>query len=314
MTDAWSYYVIALTTITIIGVTWLLMGNRTKPSSSQETTGHKHDGIEEYDNPLPAWWFYLYIGSIVFAIGYLVIFPGMGNYPGLIGWTSADKWEREEQRAKEKYGEVFARYREMPIEELHQQRQAMKMAQRIFANNCSQCHGVDAKGGSGFPDLSDHDWLYGGTPKQIKLSINRGRNGVMPAWGESLGDEVVTSVTHYVSSLSHNNLSQSRLSQSKESSDASTEDKFRPELVEAGKQSFKTYCSACHGMDATGNTMLGAPNLADSIWLYGGSIAEIKESIFHGQNGVMPAHEETINADKIHLLSAYVYGLSRRDS
>lgn len=292
MSEAWSQYVIALTTIMMVGIIWVLFANRRGDGAEGKTTGHEHDGIEEYDNPLPLWWFYLFVISIVFSIVYLIFFPGMGNYPGLLNWTSIDKWEQEQQQAEQKYSAVFARYRDMPIEQLHQERAAMKMAQRVFANNCAQCHGVDAKGSLGFPDLSDKDWLYGGAAEQISHSIQQGRVAAMPAWGQILGEQGVTDTAHYVLKLS-----------------AADHDSER---AKAGEKSYQSFCIACHGANGAGNPLLGAANISDSIWLYGGDLTSISESIRNGRNGVMPAHANKINPDKLHLLSAYVYGLSRR--
>ena len=297
MSDSWSLYVIALTTIMTVGVIWVLLANRRGTGSVDKTTGHKHDGIEEYDNPLPAWWFYLFIISILFGVAYLVFYPGMGNYPGLLNWTSVNKWEREQQAAEATYAEIFARYREIPIEAIHKEPAAMKMAQRIFANNCAQCHGVDARGSLGFPNLADNDWLYGGSAEQISDSIQWGRTAAMPAWGQVLGEKSVIDTAHYVLSLSF--------------ASHAKDYPYDSERLLAGEKSYQTFCTACHAADATGNTLLGAPNLTDSVWLYGGHLRAVIDSIQNGRTGVMPAHTKKLNADKMHLLSGYVYGLSR---
>lgn len=300
MSEGWSLYVIVLTVIMIAGTTWVLFGNRTRSSEDDRTTGHAHDGIEEYDNPLPAWWFHMFVITIVFSIGYLIVFPGMGNFKGVIGWTSLGKWENEVSRANEKYAAVFARYRDEPIDQLHNDKKAMKMAKRIFANNCAQCHGVDGRGSTGFPDLTDDDWLYGGSAEQILASIQHGRQAVMPPWGVALGDAKVDAVTQYVLSLSAQGVH----------SASTASEQTGVETNTVGRETFAMFCASCHGADGKGNPLLGAPNLADTIWLYGGDASEIAHSVRFGRNGVMPAHSDTVSESKIHLLAAYVYGLS----
>lgn len=293
MSTFWSLWIIVLTVVTFIGVSLVLFGNRKSTNQGPNaTTGHSHDGIEEYDNPLPLWWLYLFVITIVFGVGYLIAFPGLGNFKGVLGWTSVGQWEKEMAKADERYGEVFARYAGMSIDQLVTDSAALKMGRRMFANNCAQCHGSDAKGSFGFPNLTDHDWLYGGDAAHIKESITNGRTAAMPAWGGALGEEGVSQVAAYVMSLSNAH---------------GDTDKA---LVEAGKQKFQTFCVACHGADAKGNPMFGAPNLTDNIWLYGGSKSEIEFTIRRGRNGKMPAHKDILGKDKIHLLTAYVVSLS----
>lgn len=291
MTSFWSGWIIAITTLTIVGCAILLVGNR-KIDNPGQTTGHSYDGIQEYDNPLPGWWFWLFVGTIVFSAVYLALYPGMGNFKGTLGWTSTNQWEREIQAAEEKYGPLFAKYANMPIEDVAKDEQANKMGQRMFANNCAVCHGSDAKGSFGFPNLTDKDWLYGGSPEQIKHSITKGRNGAMPAKGlkPDLTVEQVSDISHYVISLS------------REASDT--------EAASRGQALYVQACAACHMPTGTGNQGMGAPNLADKTWLYGGTHSMISHTITNGRQAQMPAHEETLNSDKIHLLTAYVYSLS----
>lgn len=293
MTSFWSSWIIVLTTISIIGISWILLANRkVEQNKDGKTTGHVYDGIEELDNPLPAWWFYMFLITIIWAIGYLIVYPGMGNYPGVLGWTQLGQHAAEVDAADEKYREMRDKYLALPIEEIAVDRAVLKMGQRMFGNNCAQCHGADAKGRYGFPNLADTDWLYGGTAEAIKLSITNGRKAAMPAWGDILGDEGVRDTAAYVQSLSGR---QGEAGQ-----------------VDAGKAHFATYCSACHGADGTGNPVFGAPNLANGIWLYGGNEQQISHSIRKGRNGVMPAHQEMLSEDKIHIIAAYVYSLSDR--
>ena len=292
MTNFWSMWIIVLTTVTIVGLTWILLANRKREQQpGDKTTGHEYDGIEELDNPLPAWWFYMFVLTIVWAMGYLIIYPGMGNYPGVLGWTQIGQHDREVTAADDKFRAMRDRYLALSVEEIAADPAVRKMGMRMFGNNCAQCHGGDAKGSYGFPNLSDDDWIYGGDPDTIKATLVNGRQAAMPAWGSILGDQGVAEVTAYVLDLN------GRSADSK--------------LVTAGETHFKTYCSACHGMDGTGNPALGAPNLANGIWLYGGNTEQISHSIRAGRNGVMPAFEDTLSEDKIHILTAYIYGLNQ---
>lgn len=288
MSNFWSLWIIVLTVITIVGITWLLFSNRKSTGSGPDkTTGHIYDGIEEYDNPLPAWWFNMFVITIVFAVGYLIFYPGMGNFKGLLNWTQINQWQADVDRAEKKYGEIFAQYRVMPVEEVAKNAKALKMGQRMFANNCAQCHGGDARGGNGFPDLTDGEWLYGDSPDQIRESIMQGRSGAMPGWLAALTEDGVIEVSQYVKSLS------------------GTVEGDAP-----AKAKFQMFCGACHGADGTGNIAFGAPDLTNDIWLYGGSLGQIAHSIRNGRNGRMPIHKELLSEDKVHLLTAYVYSLS----
>lgn len=296
MSTFWSLWITGLTLINLALLLWVLLANRKvavddEADPENKTTGHVYDGIEEYDNPLPKWWFYLFIATFVYSAIYLVVYPGLGNWKGVLGWTSVNQLEREQQKAQEQYGEIFAKYAAMPIEEVAEDPKAMKMGTRLFANNCAVCHGADGGGNFGFPDLTDNDWLYGGSPDQIKHTITHGREAMgMVAWGESLGEDAVVNVTEYVLSLGGR--------------------EHDADKAELGKDVFMT-CAACHGQDGKGMHATGAPNLTDDIWLYGGEPAQIRHSIRNGRNGVMPAQKDMLREDKIHLLSAYVYGLSQ---
>ena len=293
MASFWSYWIIILTTVTIVGISWILFANRKREQQSTEkTTGHVYDGIEELDNPLPAWWFYMFVITIVWGIGYLIVYPGMGNYAGAIGWTQVGQYDKEVAAAEEKYREMRDRYLALPVEEIAVDPAVRKMGMRLFANNCAQCHGADAGGAYGFPNLRDDDWLYGGDAATIKATLVNGRQAVMPAWGSVIGDEGIADVTQYVLSLNGRDVD--------------------PARAEAGKTVFQTYCVACHGADGTGNPALGAPNLTNGVWLYGGSAEQISQTLHAGRNGMMPAFKDTLSEDKIHILTAYVYGLNKQ--
>lgn len=298
MTSFWSWYVVILTTGTLLALTWLIFATRKgqRSDTTDQTVGHVYDGIEEYDNPLPRWWFMLFVGTIIFAVGYLVLYPGMGNWKGILpgydgGWTSAKQYDREITKADEKYGPIFAKYAALPIEEIAKDEAALKMGGRLFASHCAVCHGSDAKGSHGFPNLTDNDWIWGGEPETIKASILNGRQAVMPGWEAALGNDGIKNVAGYVRSLSG--------LKNPEGLD-----------LEAGQKSFDTMCVACHGPEGKGNPLLGAPNLTDNTWLYGSSFAQIQQTLRHGRNGQMPAQEDFLGNDKVHLLAAYVYSLS----
>jgi cytochrome c oxidase cbb3-type subunit 3 len=292
MTSFWSYWIIILTSISIVGITWILLANRKGTARTDDnTTGHVYDGIEELDNPLPAWWFYMFLLTIIWSVGYLVVYPGMGNYPGLLGWTQIGQYDAQVDKADAKFQHMRDKYLALPVAEIASDPAVLKMGQRMFANSCAQCHGADAKGRYGFPNLTDNDWLYGSSANEIKTSITAGRQGVMPAWGEIIKDKGVKEATAYILSLSGRE------------GDAAD--------IAAGETIYKTYCVACHLPDGSGNKAMGAANLANGIWLYGGSPEQISQTIRSGRNGVMPAHKETLSEDKIHILTAYVYSLSQ---
>lgn len=298
MSAFWSAWVTVITLAVILGCTWLLLATRkSQPhqDTTEETLGHEFDGIAEYDNPLPKWWFQMFIGTVIFGLAYLIMYPGLGTFQGLLGWSSHGQWEEEMQHAEETYKPVFAKYAALPVEELvanSENANGLKMGQRMFANNCSLCHGTAATGAHGFPNLTDADWLYGGDANTIKASISNGRSGSMPPWGAVLGEEGVRDVTSYVLSLSGGEVDS--------------------ESAARGQTQFQALCTACHGADAKGVAALGAPNLTDNVWLYGGSFEKVAHSIRNGRNGVMPAHKDLLSDEKVHLITAYVYSLSNK--
>ncbi|AVF56195.1 UNVERIFIED_ORG: cytochrome c oxidase cbb3-type subunit 3 [Pseudomonas parafulva] len=306
MTAFWSTYISVLTIGSLIGLTWLLLGTRKGQSNSttDQTMGHSFDGIEEYDNPLPKWWFWLFVGTLVFSAGYLVLYPGLGNWKGILpgyedGWTGVNEWQKEMDKADAKFGPIFAKYAAMPVEEVAKDPQALKMGSRLFASNCSVCHGSDAKGAYGFPNLTDHDWRWGGEPETIKASIMNGRHGVMPAWAEVIGEQGVSDVAAFVLT----NLDGRKL----------------PEGVKAdpvkGKALFASNCVACHGPEGKGTPAMGAPDLTHpQAFIYGSSFAQLQQTIRYGRQGQMPAQAEIQGNDKVHLLAAYVYSLSQGDA
>ncbi|MCV6611123.1 MAG: cytochrome-c oxidase, cbb3-type subunit III [Amphritea sp.] len=292
MSAFWSAWVWAITLAVILGCTWLLLATRKGEQykeTTEETVGHAFDGIEEYDNPLPGWWFQMFIGTVIFGIVYLGLY-GLANVKGFYGWSSVGQYEEEMAHAEEVYKPVFAKYAAMSIEDLQGQPEGLKMGQRMFANNCSLCHGTTGTGAHGFPNLTDNDWLYGGSHDAIKQTIAAGRTGAMPPWGAVLGEEGVRDVTSYVMSLSGK--------------------EHDAEGAARGQQQFQALCTACHGQNGEGLQALGAPNLTDDVWLYGSSFEKVSHTIRVGRNGVMPAHKDLLSDDKIHLITAYVVSLS----
>ena len=302
MTTFWSWYITLLSLGTIAALVWLLLATRKgqRHDSTEETVGHSYDGIEEYDNPLPRWWFMLFVAKVLFALGYLALYPGLGNWKGMLpgyegGWTQVKEWQREMDKANEQYGPLYAKFAAMPVEEVAQDPQALKMGGRLFASNCSVCHGSDAKGAYGFPNLTDNDWLYGGEPETIKTTIMGGRQAAMPAWRDVIGEEGIRNVAAYVRSLSGRDVPEGINAD-----------------VEQGQKIFATNCVACHGPEGKGTHAMGAPNLTDNIWLYGSSFGQIQQTLRYGRNGRMPAQQDHLGNDKVHLLAAYVYSLSHQ--
>lgn len=297
MSTFWSAWIIGLTLFSIFALFVILHWTRKMSGGTNpdETTGHVYDGIEEYNKPLPLWWLYLFYATLIFALGYLIYYP-IGNWKGIGGWTQINQLEAEQAAHAEKYGQQFQDYLETDVAILATDPKAVKTGRDLFEQNCSLCHGTAATGGYGFPNLTDTDWLYGGSAEAIKASIADGRRGQMPAWGESLGSKGVSQVTEYVLSLSQ-------------------PDEADADKAKVGEAVFTQFCSACHGNDAKGNVAFGAPDLTDNIWLYdipGKDLRfDIKTTIDKGRAGNMPAWTPIIGEEKVHLISAYVFSLTK---
>lgn len=299
MTQPASLFVVVFTLLNIAACAWLMWWTaRTRPShapaeddpSGKGKTGHVWDGdLEEYNNPLPRWWLGLFILTIVFALAYLIWFPGLGNFAGKSGWSQYAQYEQQMEVQRAKLEERLAALKDKDLIELSQDPGAMAMAKNFFGANCSTCHGSDARGAKGFPNLTDGDWLWGGTPTAIHDSIANGRHGVMPGWGPALGEQGVNEVASYVVHLSGR--------------------KAPEDWVTAGEPKFQAMCSACHGVDGKGNTLLGAPNLTDGIWLHGSDFDAIRATIRDGVQNEMPAHTPLIGETRVRLLAAYVISL-----
>ena len=293
--DFWHYYVAGLTLVSILACLVLLWvsGTTKAATHADNTTGHVWDGdLQEMNNPLPKWWVYLFVITVVFSLAYGVLYPMFGKYQGVLGWTSRGQHTAEVEKMQEAIAPIFAKFNDMKPEDLAGDAQAMAIGERLFMNNCAQCHGSDARGARSFPNLTDGDWLWGGDPQAIKTTITEGRMGVMPPMAAAVGSaEDVRNLAHYVLSLS-----------------GSPSDSIRAAL---GKDKFGA-CAACHGMDGKGNTALGAPNLTDGIWLHGWGEEAVIRAINNGFTNQMPAQNALLNEAQIHVLSGYVWGLSNR--
>jgi cytochrome c oxidase cbb3-type subunit 3 len=260
------------------------------PDGAVADTGHVWDGdLRELNNPLPRWWMWMFLISCIFALVYLVLYPGLGSFPGILGYSTDGSLMKSMTTANDELKPVYAKYVTMDIEQVAADPQAREMGQRLFLNSCAQCHGSDAGGGRGFPNLTDGEWLYGGSPENIKASIVNGRGGVMPAFPQ-LDSKQIVDVANYVRSLS-----------------GLPADDLK---VARGAEVFKANCVACHGPDGKGNIAIGAPNLTDKTWLYGSSEATIVETVTKGRMAMMPTQDKVLSPEKIQLLTAYVWGLS----
>ena len=294
MSSAWSWYIVALVALNIVAATWLLWwtARRRTGDPAADATSHHWDGdLTEYNKPLPRWWINLFYLTIVFAIAYLIWYPGLGNSKGTSGWTSRGELKAEQLAADHLLAQRFASYAQAPIDVVARDPAAVATGQRIFANTCAMCHGSDAHGARGFPNLADRHWQWGGTPDAILASILDGRQAAMPPFAAALGGEAnITATAVYVQSLSGQHVD--------------------PQLAATGKTTFSGICAACHGPEGKGNPMLGSADLTDDYWLYGNRIDDIRGAIELGHNGQMPANRELLGPLRAHLVGGYVWSLS----
>lgn len=293
MSEAWGWYVLILTILSILACFWLIAYSnrqRNSPKEIAESESHVWDeDVRELNNPLPMWWLWLFIGTLIWGAGYLVYYPGLLAFDGTSGWSQEKQYEEEVAAAEARFAPIFERYASMPAAELVDDEQAMGIGKSLYGNYCAQCHGSTAQGAPGFPNLTDDEWLWGGEPAQIEQSILQGRSGIMPALGPSLGgDEQVAAMVDYVQSLQDGQ-----------------------DTASPAHGKYMMLCIACHGPEGKGNPIMGAPNLANDQWLYGSSDDAITETLMQGRNGVMPAHKDLLGADRAHILAAYVYSLSQ---
>jgi len=288
----WGFFVAIVTLVSIAACAWLLVAmSKRRVASDPDKTPHTWDGdLAEYNNPLPRWWIWLFWITIVFSLGYLWLYPGLGQHEGALKWTSAGEYGDEVRVAEKAFAPLYQKFAATELTQLAADPQARAVGQKLFLNYCAQCHASDGRGGKGFPNLTDDDWLHGGDPLVIEKTVLDGRHGVMPAMGAALGEAGTRDMANFVrslSSLTHDAAAASR-----------------------AKPNFATYCAACHGPEGKGNQAIGAPNLTDAVWLYGSSEATIVETVTKGRNNTMPAHREFLGEARVHVLAAYVYGLS----
>ena len=294
-----NFWPIFITVISLLGIfgcallLWLTSKVKVVTTNGDNTSGHVWDeDLREMNNPLPRWWVGLFIITIVFSLLYLVAYPGLGTYKGELGWSQEKQYQQEMADANKALAPMYAKFAATPVQELSANPEAKAIGERLFMNNCAQCHGSDARGSRGFPNLTDHDWLYGGSAEKIHQTITGGRIGMMPPMAAAIGNEEdVKNVANYVLSLS-----------------ASKHDASRAAL---GKEKF-AICAACHGLEGKGNLDMGAPNLSDNVWLHGAGEAAIIRRINEGKTNQMPAQGEKFSPEQIHVLTAYVWGLSNK--
>jgi cytochrome c oxidase cbb3-type subunit 3 len=289
----WDLYIGILTVVSIFACALLLWQQSTQRTSATETSGHVWDeDVKEYNHPLPRWWMWMFYLTIVWGLAYLVLYPGLGSFPGTLGWTQLKQLDEENREAQKAYGPLYDKFAAQDVETLAKSAEALAIGQKLFLNSCAQCHASDGGGSRGFPNLADGDWLWGGTPAAIKASITEGRTGAMPPFGPVLGEQGVKDVAHYVLSLS-----------------GGAHDSIR---AARGKEKYAQTCIACHGAEGKGNPAVGAPNLTDKTWLHGSGEEAIVAQVTKGRINQMPAHKDVLSPAKIHLLTAYVYSLSRK--
>jgi cytochrome c oxidase cbb3-type subunit 3 len=290
----WGYYIAGIVLLGIVWCLWLIFSQRKWLGARTVTvqdTGHVWDGdLRELNNPVPRWWTVMYVVMCIFGLGYLVLYPGLGTFTGSLGYTSAQEVRQDQAQQDALVKPLYDKFAKLDIPAIAVDMEARVIGQRLFLNNCAQCHGSDAKGSTSFPNLVEGDSLYGRTPEALQASITNGRNGVMPALQAVVDARTAGDIAHYVRSLSGLAYDQIR--------------------VIRGKREYLNNCVACHGADGKGNKILGAPNLTDDVWLYGSSEATIVHSILNGRNNRMPAQEHVLTADQIRLLTAWVWGLS----
>ena len=290
----WGWFIAVTTVVSIAALIVFARQNagaKKRKGETAKSVGHVWDeDLHELNNPLPRWWLNLFYITLVWGLVYLLLYPGLGATRGYLGWSQEARYQGETRAAEARYGPLYEQYLNTPVADLIANEHATRLGQSLYATYCTTCHGSDARGARGYPNLRDADWLWGGEPEQIIASIQYGRQGVMPPWGAVLGEQGVFEAAEYVRALANLSVDE--------------------QAAARGKQVYTQYCQVCHGADGRGVKALGAPDLNDDIWLYGGSRKKIMESIALGRRGVMPPHDEFLGAAKIHLLATYLYSLS----
>ncbi|NHC61795.1 cytochrome-c oxidase, cbb3-type subunit III [Paenalcaligenes suwonensis] len=295
--QGWSIYISAIALLGIAFCLWLLWTQRAwlSPSMEEQESSHVWDGnITELNTNVPRWWTVMYVLLCIFALGYLIMYPGLGSYQGMLSYSAAKEVQAQQEQINARLAPTYERFREMPLEQIADDAEARAIGQRLFLNNCAQCHGSDAQGSPSFPNLTDSTWMWGGKPEDILHTITEGRRGIMTAHKGVLTPGEASDIAQYVRSLNSLAHDQSR--------------------VPSGKKLFEQTCFACHGADAKGNQLLGAPDLTSGNWLYGSSEAVIVEGILNGRDNQMPAQKNRLTEEQIRLLAGWVWGLSNNTS
>ena len=292
MSAGWAWFVASLTVLSVVACCWLMLANRRSGIEADHKPHVWDQDLTELNNPLPRWWLWLFFLTVFFAIGYLALYPGIGIYAGALGWSQQSQHAADVAAAEKAQSPRFARYATLDLAALSHDADAMSAARNIFGNTCAACHGSDARGAIGFPNLTDNDWLHGGTPDNILETVTNGRVGVMPPFGPALGENGISEMVAYVATLSGHSAP--------------------ADLAKAGAAKFQMLCVACHGPDGKGNTVIGAPNLTDDVWLFGSNTAQIGETIAKGRQNTMPAHLPLLGPDRVRLMAAYVMSLSEQ--
>jgi len=271
-----------------------------------QTTGHEWDGIREFDNPLPRWWLWTFYATIVWSVIYTILYPAWplvsAATPGILGYSTREEVARDIDRFDEMNASVEAKLVEADLAAVPENpdllNYALNAGEAVFQINCAPCHGAGAAGFKGYPNLLDNAWLWGGTIEAIHTTIRHGirndqdpaaRSSQMPAWGATLGEEGVAQVVQYVRQISG------------QEADAA--------MAGAGAELYAGNCAACHGPDGNGNDALGAPALNDAIWLYGGDVASLTETLMNGRGGVMPPWQGRLSEGDARAVSVYVHQL-----
>lgn len=296
MSAFWHWFVVLITLGFIAGMVWLFIatGKAKVPTGTnaegEETTGHVWDeDLSELNTPLPRWWLWLFYLTVIFSLIYLALYPGLGNFAGVLGWSSEGQYQNEVARAEAEFDARFGELIAQPLTTLASHPDAIRLGRNLYAHNCSTCHGVDARGARGYPNLTDGHWIWGGEVEQIWTSIYEGRQAVMPGFGDALDDQAVTRTAIYVQQLGGLQV------------DAT--------LAAAGRRHYEMVCAACHGPDGTGNVWLGAPNLTAGIYIYGGDLDSLRHTIRHGRQGIMPAQKDLLGEARSRLVTAYILSL-----
>ncbi|TVQ41621.1 MAG: cytochrome-c oxidase, cbb3-type subunit III [Wenzhouxiangella sp.] len=301
MSAFWHWFVVIITLAFTAGMVWLFIatGKSKVPSGTnkegEETTGHVWDeDLEELNNPMPRWWLWLFYGTVIWALIYLILYPGLGRFEGVLGWSSEGQYKQERGAADAAFDERFGELVAMPLEELAQHAGALEAGRNLYRTNCSTCHGSDARGARGYPNLTNNHWIWGGQPDQVWTSIYEGRQAVMPGFEGALDDQEITRTAVFVQQLAGQSVDQT--------------------MAAAGRRHYDMLCLACHGQDGKGNPALGAPDLTAGIYTYGSSMDDLRYTIRHGRQGVMPAQRELLGEARSRLVTAYVLSLNMNGS